>query len=54
MHAVGGGGEACGLHVRGLVSEDCPIGLLVVHVAGEVPEDIVSVDVGAEWTPVKY
>ena len=29
-----------------LVSEDCPNGLLVVHVVGEVHKDRISVDVG--------
>ena len=46
MQSLGGCGKVCGLHVCKSLGEDCPDGVLVVHVVGKVHVDGVSVDVG--------
>ncbi len=46
MQSLGGCWKACNLHVCKLLGEDCPDGLLVVHVVGKVHVDGVSAYVG--------
>jgi hypothetical protein len=46
VQSLGGCGKACSLHVCKLMGEDCPDGVLVIHVVGKVHVDGVSVDVG--------